>query len=52
MQEHAIRFEKNDVVVYVVLKAESSGKAAEQAVELLKHCKFELIGAEPSTVGT
>ena len=50
MQEHAIRFEKGEVVLYVVLKAATATEAAEQAVALLKEGGFDLVGAEHSTV--
>jgi len=51
IQEHAIRFEKNDVVLYVVVKAATTEEAAELAVALLKEGEFDLVGAEPSPVG-
>ena len=52
MQEHAIRFEKGEVVVYVVLKAASPIEAVELAVnELADVDSFVLVGAEDSRTG-
>ena len=50
MAIHAIRFERDDITVYVVIEAKSAEDAAEFAVKELADGNFDLVGAENQVV--
>ena len=48
--KHAIKFQRDDILVYVVIPAKSAEDAAALAVKELADGNFDLVGAEGTVV--